>query len=457
MKKILGIGLCLIVGLSATAKTPVDNSVLENIYEAEALFVEQQHRFLPVSPPSEEVYVHEFRMPVAIDFKKFPKEFASQMYAEMLEVDGNLFPVYTLAVYEDASVFPRQVVFLNSLGTEIHRIEIEDYDPYAWQTEYFGLEPGEVLDDWSRWIFDPAHIAVEFVALIPEVFYEDYLLAQEAEAMQELLMQPMAMPLPLSPSNLVLAINSTTNNGSTVEIEIGYPSTFSNRVEVYATTNLVEGEWSVVSSPLATTGSSTVVWEDIQTNLGFRAYRAGNADLDSDIDGLADAKEIILHGTDPQSGDSDGDGLVDGFEVQYDFPATDPLLPDPQSDSDNDGLSLLEEMNHGTKPDSPDTDGDGVDDGTEVAQSSDPNDPNDGGQPNTAAILHVDASPFVSAIARFRMVCDETGQASVWYWNSAGNMQHDFIVSRGKSYTLSFLQEKQANGSWTFLGGGVSI
>jgi len=202
MRRILGIGLCLIVGLSAGAKTTVDNGVMENIYDAEAAFVEQQYQLLPISPPSEEVYVHEFKVPVAIDFKKFPKEFASQMYAEMLEVDGNLFPVYTLAVYEDASVFPRQVVFLNSLGTEIHRIETENYDPYEWQTLHFGLEPGEVLDAWSRWIFDPAHIAVEFVALIPEVFHEDYLLAQEAEAMQEAAMVPMSLSLPAVITNL---------------------------------------------------------------------------------------------------------------------------------------------------------------------------------------------------------------------------------------------------------------
>jgi len=195
-----------------------------------------------------------------------------------------------------------------------------------------------------------------------------------------------------------------------------------------------------------------VVWEDIQTNLGFRAYRVGNADLQSDLDGLADAREIILHGTNPQSGDSDGDGLVDGFEVEYGFPATDPLLPDPQSDSDGDGLSLLEEMNYGTDPGIPDTDGDGVNDGTEVAQSSDPNDPADGGQPNTAALLRVKAFPvqFFPSTAHFRLVCEETGKVSVWRWSSDVNVQHDFILGRGKSHTLSFIQEKNIYGEYSF-------
>jgi hypothetical protein len=59
--------------------------------------------------------------------------------------------------------------------------------------------------------------------------------------------------------------------------------------------------------------------------------------IDSDADGLFDVQEAAL-GTDPNNGDTDGDGLLDGIEVNT-F-TTDPLLPD--------------------------TDGGGVDDFTEV-------------------------------------------------------------------------------------------
>lgn len=92
-------------------------------------------------------------------------------------------------------------------------------------------------------------------------------------------------------------------------------------------------------------------------------------DSDDDNDGLSDDQEADL-GTDPLDPDTDGDGLLDGEEVAtY---GTDPL------DSDTDGDDLLDgaEVNeHGTDPLDPDTDYDYYSDGTEVDCGSDPLDP----------------------------------------------------------------------------------
>ncbi|MFK8080639.1 MAG: hypothetical protein AB8B97_10170 [Granulosicoccus sp.] len=81
---------------------------------------------------------------------------------------------------------------------------------------------------------------------------------------------------------------------------------------------------------------------------------------DSDNDGLSDIEEINL-GTDPFSSDTDGDGLSDGDEVNTTL--TDPLDPD----SDDDGLLDGQEVDvYGTDPNNPDTDAGGVSDGEEV-------------------------------------------------------------------------------------------
>ena len=92
------------------------------------------------------------------------------------------------------------------------------------------------------------------------------------------------------------------------------------------------------------------------------------ADDDLDDDGLTNDEEETL-GTDPLNPDTDGDGLTDGTEVNGEN-ATDPL----DSDSDDDGLSDGEEdknasgsVNDGeTDPNDPDTDDGGVNDGDEV-------------------------------------------------------------------------------------------
>ena len=86
--------------------------------------------------------------------------------------------------------------------------------------------------------------------------------------------------------------------------------------------------------------------------------------LDSDNDGLSDYEEVNVYLTDPNNADSDGDGLEDGFEVAHGF---DPKsASDGALDSDGDGLTNIEEQSYGTDPSNADTDGDGISDYEEI-------------------------------------------------------------------------------------------
>ncbi len=98
------------------------------------------------------------------------------------------------------------------------------------------------------------------------------------------------------------------------------------------------------------------------------AYGVPAGALDSDGDGLTDAKEEEL-GTDPFNADTDGDGIADLVEL---LAGTDPKKDDANDDPDGDGLTNAEEFAAGTDPLNPDTDGDGVPDGVEVANDTDP-------------------------------------------------------------------------------------
>ncbi len=79
-------------------------------------------------------------------------------------------------------------------------------------------------------------------------------------------------------------------------------------------------------------------------------------DDNDDNDGLSDADEAIA-GTDPFDPDTDDDGLLDGTEVN-DIGCTDPLVVDTDGDTIGDG----DEVTAGTNPCEADTDGDGVPD-----------------------------------------------------------------------------------------------
>ena len=101
-------------------------------------------------------------------------------------------------------------------------------------------------------------------------------------------------------------------------------------------------------------------------------FLRGADQTDDDGDGLSNAAERWVHGTDPHEPDSDGDGLNDGWEVEHASNGYDPLTSDgsgmlsPDSDPDGDGLTTLQEQMLGTDPFNADTDGDGVADGVEV-------------------------------------------------------------------------------------------
>ncbi len=110
-----------------------------------------------------------------------------------------------------------------------------------------------------------------------------------------------------------------------------------------------------------------------------------NCDVDTDGDGLFDGPEAIL-GTDPNNRDSDADGIEDGVEVGPDY--LNPLDQDSDGiidaldsnilDQDSDGVvDQLDPANaNPCIPDNTnglcDSDGDGITDGEEIANGSDP-------------------------------------------------------------------------------------
>lgn len=86
------------------------------------------------------------------------------------------------------------------------------------------------------------------------------------------------------------------------------------------------GGWALAAADIELQGMEIVDWTDgALGDAPGRYYMVARADVDTDGDGLPDARETYIHGTDPGNADTDGDGIPDGVEVAQ---STDPTVPD---------------------------------------------------------------------------------------------------------------------------------
>ena len=108
---------------------------------------------------------------------------------------------------------------------------------------------------------------------------------------------------------------------------------------------------------------------DIFVASGYLFERVGLDPLDEDTDGdgLLDGEEVNTTLSDPVLDDTDGDGLLDGAEVNTH--GSSPLLADTDEDGINDRVEV--EV-YGSNPSLKDSDGDGFDDLFEVNTGFDP-------------------------------------------------------------------------------------
>ena len=101
---------------------------------------------------------------------------------------------------------------------------------------------------------------------------------------------------------------------------------------------------------------------------GLNPNDVGDAVLDADGDGLSNLEEYQRR-TNPTSIDTDSDTIPDNWEASS---GTDPVDDDAASDPDDDDLTNLEEYQQGTDPLNADTDNDAILDGWELQNGLDP-------------------------------------------------------------------------------------
>ncbi|MDE1465576.1 hypothetical protein [Spartinivicinus poritis] len=97
----------------------------------------------------------------------------------------------------------------------------------------------------------------------------------------------------------------------------------------------------------------------VEKHWGYKPNDPADGQADNDGDGLSNGEEY-RHKTNPESKDTDNDGIDDFFEINR---GLNPLVNDASNDPDQDGLTNLQEYQADTDPTDSDTDNDGIPDG----------------------------------------------------------------------------------------------
>lgn len=333
MKKSLigvaGISLLGVLAFGAVKTYVVDPKTISSASELLSIFFEARESLPPLpSPVSYEEVINQLaeeRMDfVAHKTWAYVHEAGTYYLSDKSKLARELKLPMHLVAYEDLLSGTVMLVGTSDGSDELQilaKVAAPDFSPYDEKVS---------LESYLMWELGPRRMIWTATLKSEADAWADLAKAEEASA-AALSAAPMMMSMsaPAVVTNIQLTIESTGNG--TVEVEAYWPVDFTNRLEIYAASDLVTADWQIAQTEISTTGGSSYAWEDTNTNLTQRMYAAGNMDIDTDGDGIPDAREKYLYKTDPDLADTDGDGVDDGAEIAN---GTDPL----QADSDGDGL-----------------------------------------------------------------------------------------------------------------------
>ena len=250
------------------------------------------------------------------------------------------------------------------------------------------------------------------------------------------------------PISLGIASNKATLNSVGDIAQLTVTATFPDSSTANITSGSTGTSYTISNPAIAT----------IDANGLITAVSSGNVIVSASNDMVLSSISIKVQLT----GDSDGDGLPDDFELANFLNPNNPV--DALEDLDLDGLINLDEYGIGTDLNNPDTDGDSITDGEEVVAGADGyitnpllgdsdgdgvwdglevsvgTDPNDSASIDLAASLdHIEITPSNFAMIFNTISVEETRQLTVTGTFTDGNTIDLTASSTGTNYTSSDL------------------
>jgi aryl-phospho-beta-D-glucosidase BglC (GH1 family) len=297
--------------------------------------------------------------PLPVDTTKVSKDFLENVIW-YLEGESEV-PVAEILIYQDR--LNRDICFLNSDYKPIYVIKCPygDYcadDAYALE-RYPDLYSGKYDEKEIEEIIahlDPARVLLR-VQMVPSDRLYDFLLDQaKGAAAREDEKEDGGGGGAKSGggSNDLWVAIAGPGQGATngIEITVHLPTGFTNMIDILTFdaepgstfAGIQSDPWILSVTNADTTGTNQILWVDTDTDGATNRFYVAGSSWDQDGDGLASAREIFMHRTDPGLWDTDGDGFSDGDEINiYGTDALDKYSVPPPQMLSVDGMHIVDE------------------------------------------------------------------------------------------------------------------
>ena len=291
-----------------------------------------------IMPPGDSEYANSYG---AVSFTpSFDTNFIASLLAVTNSIGTNDFLTYPLEVSETTGTTGRVRNYYSAISTNPSTIHYETVDmtnnyPISWIENVFGEAPQWLSGtDLQKWYDDRdpwrQHVYCDLIATGDVPNYLAMLTNTYAAYTGTNTNSTLSVY-----SNNIVFFDTVSAGGGNVGFYLHAPTNIPS-LDLFSITNLLDVSAGGSGWKLAATMEHNL--DPVLCNAGIidplKFFCAGNSVIDSDGDGLSDARELKLYGTDVNLADSDGDGINDGMEIlTY---GLNPLSSDTDSDGIND-------------------------------------------------------------------------------------------------------------------------
>jgi len=331
----LVMGILVLAGGTAPAQTSVLSSVNDLVGVVDGGYATNSWVAFQIFPPSGALSVDAGLQP-------FDGSFDTNFLASLVCVSNLGVKFYPVTVQE-ATNEPRQRFYLNATGTVVYTSSVSGATADEWIEAVYGESPAWLSEEEeAQWRAerDRARFGMRFSLLGTGDVASWYTALSNALAGMSSTNPPPG-GYTWDGTNVWIC-GVFPQSQVTADIYARVPAGVT-RLDLFRATNATASGGGWIGPAAVGNVSDPVRVVDTAADLKVKAYAFGTL-RDSDGDGLTDACEFLLVGTDPNNADTDGDGLSDGEAVLH-------LGLDPRNpDGDGDGLTDGEEVGLGLDP-----------------------------------------------------------------------------------------------------------